>query len=525
MATGNTVIERRSRAWVVALSLFGAAHGCAYHPADFTDASPVTEVHDGRPIPVPVRTGGSDVLRYSEGYIRRALISSLDPQRTPEALDVNALDEVPASSWFVPGRHPTLDGYKIDGPPEPPFHDVEAPVGGLKNIARFIVDARGLTYELVPDEKYRSGLRPAAGAIASRIVYALGYYVAESYPITVGNRERVLAVRWPAARGEASREPAIDLGPTRPSSTRTDDPNDVVSHDDRRTMRAFSLVGAFIGLDDVRPLVFRDEYVGIRGKGFVQHQIVTLDDALGASAVAKALADVDRDRPSHNAWVNLGTFGFSPKERADAAATPSASVGLFVESIDPKSFHFSVPFPPADRALPTDLYWIAKRMMRITHARITEAVRSAGIETRATDYLDRVLLTRRNLCAAYAMKLVTPLELTRIEAGRKATKKIKMPYFAIELEDQAIAAGFARAADSQYHFSFLDEDGDRIGERYVAKPKGKVLRFGVPSSLLDERSYLIVRVRVEREGKLAPRQMEIHLAGTSKKPVLRGIRH
>jgi hypothetical protein len=83
--------------------------------------------------------------------------------------------------------------------------------------------------------------------------------------------ERVLAVRWPAARPPRE-ERQLRYRPDRPSGTGADDPNDdAVEHQDRRSLRLLVLVADWLGLDQIRPRMLRDVYVGAPGKGFVQH--------------------------------------------------------------------------------------------------------------------------------------------------------------------------------------------------------------------------------------------------------------
>lgn len=509
------------------LALLCAVGGCTYVPARFSASDPVRTVRDDYPVPVPVRTTIPDELRYSEAYVERAVVEALDPHRIPDSEDVNSVDEVPASSWFA-GGEPTFEGFHRNGAPAPPLREVKSD-GPLPAGTRVFVDREGSRWEVTSDEKNRGGMRPAAGAIASRLVWALGYFAAESYVIRMDG-EPVLAVRYPAARGPHADRDAVDLGPTTALGTRLDDPNDVVDHQRRRTLRAFGLVAAWLGIDEVRPHVMRDVYVGVPGVGFVQHQVVGLSDALGVGKLVGILHDTDEGRPVHDPWLALGTLGFAPKESLASSATPFARVGVFPVDVRPSAYRLAVPFPAAIEAQLGDLYWVGKRIAHITHSRIGEAVSAGDLDPDASAYLDECLLRRRDAVARYAMSLVTPLEVVGLVpvgavARRDAPEGTEGPVFGIELDDLAIRRGYERAATTHYEVEVFDEHGARLGETVRVLPRGSAVRTYLASKVLDARGYAIVRIRVVRDGAAAARSVELHLRGSGSAPLLRGVRH
>ena len=117
----------------LALPLLAACVGCAAHPARFADAPPVTRVLDDEPIPLPQRTSSIDPIYRAEVYVRRPVVQALDARRIGHAQDINALDEVPRSSWFAPvpldaARFPRA--YAPDGPPRLPLSIIRTPKRG-----------------------------------------------------------------------------------------------------------------------------------------------------------------------------------------------------------------------------------------------------------------------------------------------------------------------------------------------------------------------------------------------------------
>src|SRR5262249_38994844 len=103
--TASIVTDRAARARTLAIFVVVASTvcGCSYRPARFVDRPPVTEVKDDAPVPVPRRWSTIEPLVMAELYVWRPLGSALDTERYPDARDVNAMDEVPRSSWFSPG--------------------------------------------------------------------------------------------------------------------------------------------------------------------------------------------------------------------------------------------------------------------------------------------------------------------------------------------------------------------------------------------------------------------------------------
>src|SRR5262249_37849822 len=154
--------------------------------------------------------------------------------------------------------------------PDPPM--------GLAGAACSIVDSRGLKYEIVIDPTDRPEMRTSTAAIAARLFWALGYGSLPTFIIRARAEDfwrsegaatdvpailesgspplmgyyRVAAVGWPQG---------VLLGYAPESGTRGDDPNDVIPHQNRRTMRALTVFANWLELDGLGPSKTVDRYI------------------------------------------------------------------------------------------------------------------------------------------------------------------------------------------------------------------------------------------------------------------------
>ncbi|MEI9951739.1 MAG: hypothetical protein WDO74_22860 [Pseudomonadota bacterium] len=209
-----------------------------------------------------------------------------------QAVNVNALDEVPDSSWFENrlGKTALSPADVARGACPEQELDPSAPDGswlidkGKDNGANpgFRISVAGLgRFMLKSDPSAEPDRATGATSIASRVYHAVGYYapcdsVVYLRPsllklkpgLTVTNNEgttkpfdearlkdllehashrnglvRMVASRW---------LPGKPLGPYRYSGRRSDDPNDVIAHEDRRELRGARLIAAWLGHFDTR---------------------------------------------------------------------------------------------------------------------------------------------------------------------------------------------------------------------------------------------------------------------------------
>jgi hypothetical protein len=519
--------------WPLALLVAALLAACTgYRPARFAARPPVSDARDEGPIPVPSWRWVPEPVYLSEVYLHRPLRETLDLSPRPEAADVNAMDDVARSSWFAPRQ---LDigamarGPDSSGPPLPPFTVIAESPMTLAGGAFSIVDSRGFKFEILIDPADRPEMRTATAAIAARLFWALGYGTlptfilrarAEDFWRSEGSATdvpailksgsapllgyyRIAAVGWP---------PGVLLGYAPESGTRGDDPNDIIPHENRRTMRALAVFANWLALDGLGPAKTVDRYVGPPGEGHVVHFVVGLDEALGAANVVRA-SDPPPAVGGGSPLTRLLTLGLFPNPRPRATQIDFPAVGELPLDVDPAAYFPSLPWEPAERLSGPDGYWAAKRMLSLSSTHVALAIAAGSIsDPRAQRAIQVALEARRRKVASYWFGRVTPLELVSVIGSK------------VLLRDEAVQQGLAPPNVTDYRVNFLTSDGDRLGEGFTQHPHGSVMVFTLPDAVL-RRDYVIAQVTARRSGRLLPRSFELHLSLGGQRPTAVGIRH
>jgi hypothetical protein len=509
----------------VALLTLSGLFGCEQRPARFADTRVITEVTDRAPITKPAPLPDSAVLGPSDLYLRFALLDGMDPRYVPRAGDVNAADEVVASSWFWPDGQlegTTYPGVSRTGPPVFPLRFAPKDASEERD-GSWMLDARGRRFLL---QVARSGLDEApstAAAVATRLVRRLGYLTPEVYVRLAGPSdvqastptEQLQAAelvrtghgraRWTLTAWQG----LSDLGATPGAFLRADDPNDRVPHPERRTLRAFGLVGAWLGLTTRGPKLFRDVFA----KDHVVHWVADLSGALGVAEAQRRRdgSDVYEDEDFGDPLQQLWTLGFhsAPPEVPVGSLWP----GAFDRVVRARDQRLSPPLEAVAHAGPDDAYWVAKRMAAIGESELRSAVESAQLSRiEVADWLVGTLLARRDVLVAVALSNVTPWEVVGTERG------------ALVMEDAAVLLGLADPKTTSLRVEFVGRDGALLARSEVQHLQGARAVLPIPEAVRGA-GYAVVLVTVLRRGKAAPRPVEVHVVMDGKGTRVVGIRH
>jgi hypothetical protein len=393
-----------------------------------------------------------------------------------EAVNVNALDEVPDSTWFTNrhARERLSDAAFARGADRgaPPADDGPLTILSGKALGMtpgFVVrDRKGDRYIVKFDPQEYPEVATGAEMVCSRILHALGWNVprydlvlvaAERFeiapdawrkdemgskvPLTAERLARDLerAYHLPDGRIRAIASRFID-GKAKGSpplvGIRADDPNDTVRHEDRRDLRGLRVAAALLNYTDARRGNFYDTFVADSEEkgsgGHIVHYVLDFSSALGAGNV-----DWKDPKMGHEYVFDppkvLGralTLWMIPPVWAGIPLTHPA-LGYFESStFDPIEWRPSYSNPIFDQATARDAFWGAKLVASLTDHDLAIAVHAGGwSDPQVEKLLVRILADRRDRIerAYFDPRHVNPADRFVAEGGW------------LRFEDRAVTAG------------------------------------------------------------------------------------
>lgn len=372
------------------------------------------------------------------------------------SLGVNTLGEVPDSSWYT--NRPKLSvqelkiGARVHGGPQPPFTVIAAKTEGVTPGFR-IKDGRGLTYFIKVDPQTNPEMATAVDVMGALFLYAAGYSVSENYillahrkdfrlsekatitalsgkkhPMNRGQLEKILDAVPTELGGKIRLMASLSVegrivGPFRYESVRSDDPNDLIQHQQRRDLRGLEVLFAWINHTDAKGDNSLDSIVGNGPNARFAHHLLDFGDSFGSDS------DIAKD-PRHGQEDWLPTSGEQGRRALTFGLVPAKwetvkyphhlpAAGNFTASgFDPQTWKPNYPNPAFLAMTPIDAYWGAKRVMSFSDQDIRAIVEEGQFSNPAvTDYLVKVLIARRNLIGRAWFSRVAPLEDFGISDG------------------------------------------------------------------------------------------------------------
>jgi hypothetical protein len=441
-----------------------------------------------------------------------------------DSLGVNTLGEVPDSSWFTSRDLSSVSiealkkGGRVHGGPQPPYTVVAAKTEGVSTGFR-IRDSRGLLYFVKADPPSNPEMATAADVMGALFLYGAGYNVPENY-ILVGRREdfrlskdakikraygkdhrlsenelRQIFDRIPR-QGDGSIRLMASLslppkiaGPFRYVGVRSDDPNDIVPHQQRRDLRGLDILFAWVNHTDAKGENTMDTVEGADESARFVHHLLDFGDSFGSDS------DIAKD-PRHGqeyiivpiTWSRTYSLGLSaPDWETVHYPREMKAVGNFTAAaFDPLTWKANYPNPAFVQMTPLDGYWGAKRVMAFRDEQIRAIVEEGRFQDpKVVDYLTRVLESRRDAIGRAWFRQVLPLEGFRIVDDHLA------------FDDLAVQYGFS--SPSRYQLSWFEWHNEAQQKEDVSTPENSVLPNTFKS--LAAGSYIGCRIALEHADK------------------------
>lgn len=310
------------------IALVWASASCTSAPPRFPLRAVVWRDADQQPFyPPPAEREPQPFTDAAHQLVLRPLSEAWELDAASRAINVNALDEVPDSSWFVNriGRYRMSSEEVARGACA--TADLDAPypwtiTSGKPVSSRspgfFVRAANGVRFVL------KAQGEQAGDAVVAAMLHAAGYYVPCNRVVYLDPAGFAIAPDATAPREDGGDEriterhvgrflratPERDgfhramlselvagnpLGPWNYLGTREGDPNDVVPHEARRDLRGLHVLFAWVNHWDARQLNTLSTWHGAddgRG-GYVRHYLLDFGEALGVMNPIHRLAQRD----------------------------------------------------------------------------------------------------------------------------------------------------------------------------------------------------------------------------------------
>jgi hypothetical protein len=441
-----------------------------------------------------------------------------------ESLGANTLGEVPDSSWFTNRDTSSLSiealkkGGRSHGGPQAPYTVVAAKTEGVSTGFR-IRDARGLLYFVKADPPANLEMATSADVLGALFLYAAGYNVPENYILvcrpeelrlsekatfksTYGKDRRLSASGLRNILDRIPREPdgsvrlmaSLSLppkimGPFRYAGVRSDDPNDLVPHQQRRDLRGLDVLFAWINHTDAKGENSLDTVEGAGEDARFVHHLLDFGDSFGSDS------DIAKD-PRHGqeyivlpvTWKRMYTLGLSaPGWETVHYPHEMKAVGNFTaDAFDPLTWKANYPNPAFVQMTPLDAYWGAKHVMAFRNEQIRAIVEEGRFQDpRVVDYITKVLESRRDAIGRAWFHQVLPLEGFRIADDR------------LTFDDLAVRYGFS--SPSHYQLNWFVWHNEAKQKEDVSTSEPSVLPDTFKS--LAAGSYIGCRIALDHADK------------------------
>jgi len=474
------------------------------------DASNVGEVEDSNGYDFLVNTFGEPGER-----------------RDVRAMNVNTIDEVPDSSWFVNrlGRREMSTADIVRGPDQRTIDTFEGwVVSGGKSTgvqAGFrMKDPTGHTYQIEFDPPEYAEMATGAEIIGTAFYHAFGYHTVEVFlaeldpeGITISpdamiddplvgtkrhltrrdidnvlrrsarqanGRYRVLASRF------ADGQP---LGNFRYYGTRPDDPNDIVPHEHRRELRGARVFGAWLNHDDSRGVNSLDFLTEDGDRRYVKHYMFDFGSIMGSGTKF-----AQRHRAGNEyilewapGWLTLLTLGVytRPWMHIEYPDVPP-SIGRFEgDAFDPEAWKPEYPNSAFANMREDDAFWAARIVAALDEADVRAVVaKGEYTDPRASEMLVDILMTRRQKVLHRWLTGVNPLVDVALDRNGRLT-----------FANAAVQAGVATTARA-YQITWARFDNTTGESSSVTETTVTDTAATAPVALLSDRTTDFIEVRI-----------------------------
>ena len=441
------------------------------------------------------------------------------------AQNINTLGEVPDSSWFtnrMSHRVMSIDEL-VRGPDQgdgPDMSDTWLVIGaktegvtpGLQ-----IRDGRGDVYFIKFDPLHWPQMATSTEVIGTKFFHAFGYHVPENYLVRWRQDYKVDPegdVLWDSGHTDALSRgyvedllegvpirpdgtiqvvaskllPGRPLGPFDFQGTRSDDPNDIFPHQDRRELRGLGVFCAWLNHNDSDAVNTLDMfYTDDAGRRYVRHNLIDFGTIMGSGSTHPHARRVGKEyyiefAPALKSAATLGLWD-RPWRHIDYVEFPG--VGRFESSyFTPEAWKPDYPNPAFDKMTLQDALWATRTVLRFSDDAVRAMVATGRHDNpAAAEHVADRLIERRDKIVRYYLSQINPLDAFQLAGGRNART--------LSFVNLGVEAGLASACSYEYQWHRFDNDTSGL------TPRGEPATSSAASLPVpdDDAAFLMVRVR------------------------------
>ena len=400
---------------------------------------------------------------------------------------VNTMGNVMDGPWFVNrhGRHHfSKDGLRRgpgdDRPPaDGPWQVLTVKKFGFRP-GVLIADSTGQIFLLRFDPPGWLEMANGAEVVTSKFLYALGYFVPETYIVYFERDRLVLADGSERVTSAGDLQDLIDLdidvflddvardlergfraaairipgswegllGPYQVFGVRTDDPNDIVPHEHRRDLRGLFVFSSWLNHNRMGAVYTLDTLMIRDDVPIIRHNLVDFYATLGSGGTEpkKSFRGNEKTYDFDQTFKNIAGMGIYSPRWQRANYPKFRSVGHFdYETFEPEKWKANTTIAPFANRLPNDTYWAAKQVMEFTDDDI-RAIVSTGrySDPEAEAWIAKCLIERRDRIGATYFAKVLPLDNFEVRGDE------------LHFEDLAVKSGFTGPREHRFQWSHFD---------------------------------------------------------------------
>ena len=414
----------------------------------------------------PITQDVDAATRYEPNLLYQSLVNLFgkpgDPEFGGRSRDVNTVDEVPDGQFYVnrAGRL-TLTPAMVaraantgNGPADGPWTIVEAKSDGITP-GFTIRDRHNDLWFLKFDPPGWRGMATGAEVIASKLFWAVGYHTVEYYianlvpsNLVIGNdatieppgqAERRMTrddIDWLLQRADRNQDgsyrviaskaaPGRPVGRIRFEGTRSDDPNDIVPAEHRRSLRGYLVFAAWLNHVDAKGINSIAVLVTENNRRYIRRYLLDFGSALGSAAVGPREEWqgyeqlVEEPREIGRRIISFGAR-IPPWRRATFFESPSVGrLPIDHDTWNPDGWQPHVTNSAFRHARPDDKFWAAHKLTFMTDQIIAAAVREGMLnDPEGEQMLARLIGSRRDRILATYLPAVNPIVNPVLDAGR-----------------------------------------------------------------------------------------------------------